>query len=410
MRRYFFILFIIVCSGLLTGCSKRRNLEKDNTEETGRLISSNQMAEDDISEMKDLAPTAKQEGTKYKYQEMPDLEVGYVSELGYHRAARIRASNPAIIICWNDVLIIGDAIYRRENEIYKRTEEQLQDWFDIADDSNLSDSFQWQNLLIVNYRDEIMILDMDSGQLWIYPFDGYSVNVYQGKIYYKVWNEGIHCMDILNGEIEVIYASEGVSDFMIRDNGDMIISVVNETDSRIWEFWMLSHDEQGDLDVEKIWETDKYKYVEMREFNDRGLFFIGDYYYAVGDGDDLLCLKDSGEREQMMLEEGWASVVGQIIVDEGYFLWDSQMLSEEEKVEILGSWYEKQIRKAVTVVDSISYYDFQGNKQETWQLIENEMLEAGYHLESIVYDNGEIIAFYENEELDDLFISKVQIL
>ena len=35
------------------------------------------------------------------------------------------------------------------------------------------------------------------------------------------------------------------------------------------------------------------------------------------------------------------------------------------------------------------------------------MLELGYRLLQIVYGNGEIFAFYENEELDDLYISKV---
>jgi len=35
------------------------------------------------------------------------------------------------------------------------------------------------------------------------------------------------------------------------------------------------------------------------------------------------------------------------------------------------------------------------------------MLEAGYRLVNIVYGNGEIFAFYEDEELDDLYISKV---
>lgn len=36
------------------------------------------------------------------------------------------------------------------------------------------------------------------------------------------------------------------------------------------------------------------------------------------------------------------------------------------------------------------------------------MLELGYHLADIVYGNGEILAFYENVLLDDLYISRVQ--
>ena len=75
-------------------------------------------------------------------------------------------------------------------------------------------------------------------------------------------------------------------------------------------------------------------------------------------------------------------------------------------MEILGDFTRSA--KAATVVDSVSYYDFQGNKLKTWRLIEDEMLEAGYRLLDIVYDNGEIYAFYENVLLDDLYISKVQ--
>ena len=96
-----------------------------------------------------------------------------------------------------------------------------------------------------------------------------------------------------------------------------------------------------------------------------------------------------------------------MIVDEGYFMWDSQMVSGKETLEILG-WH--RMTEAENVVDSISYYDFQGNKLKTWQLIDDEMLKAGYHLEYITYDSGEITAFYANEKLDDLYISKVKTL
>lgn len=119
---------------------------------------------------------------------------------------------------------------------------------------------------------------------------------------------------------------------------------------------------------------------------------------------DFICLTGDGEAEEI-LREKWAER-NMMIVGEGYFLWDSQRLSEEEKVEILGNFTRSG--KAATVVDSISYFDFQGNKLKTWRLIEEEMLESGYRLVDIVYGNGEILAFYENVLLDDLYISRVQ--
>ena len=348
--------------------------------------------------------TAEEDNLALKYRVMPDIEVDYIPELGYHGTAQIRGSYPTIFVCWKDTLIIGDTIYRREDGIYTKTEEQLQDWINIEDDLNFYNFCQWENLLIVIDRDEIKILDMDSGQTWFYPFDGYDWHIFQGKMYYREWDKGVLCMDLLSGEVEVIYAHEGGGALKIRDNGDMIINTGNETDSRVWEFWLLSYDAQGDIDAKKIWETDQYEFVEMLEFNSCGLFFLGDYYSTAKC--DILCLNDNGEIEEMVDADKW--VIGQIIVDEGYFLWDSLMLSADEKEEILYSWVQR--KKAAAVVNSISYYDFQGNKLETWQLLEDEMLEAGYHLEIIVYGNGEIFAFYENEEFDDLYISRVQTL
>ena len=364
-----------------------------------------------VAQYPDLTiPAEEKENPALKYREMPDLEVDYIPELCYCGTHQIHETHaPYVFACWKDILIIGDTVYRREDGIYQRTEERLQDWYNISD--RIARTYQWENLLAADYnRDEIAVLDMDSGQLRTYPFYGYIWYGYRGKIYYREVDKGVLCMDLLSGEIEVIYACEGGGDFEIRDNGDMIINTGNKADPRVWEFWLLSYDARGNLDAEKIWETDTYEFVENLMFNGRGLFFIGEYYEFVGlEGSGLFCLNDNGENEKILLPKRW-TVPGLIIAEEGYFLWDSQMLSEEEKDEILELRHSDQPREAETVVDSISYYDFQGNKLKTWQLIDDEMLEAGYRLKCIVYDNGEILAFYENEEFNDLYISKVQAL
>ncbi|MDE5589720.1 MAG: hypothetical protein K2J60_11380 [Acetatifactor sp.] len=392
MQRHYFILIIMVCSVLLTGCNNYEGIE--NTEE--------------ISELKESEPTTEKSVLDYKWQEMPDLEVPYIPELGYHESLRIRAILPTDYVCWKDLLVIGNKVYRRKNGIYERTEERPQDWFDIEDDD--LDSYklkQYENLLIAQdeANSKIIVYDMDtSRQISEYSLEAFFWRVYKDKIYYRTWDEGIFRMDPLSGESELIYACDGGSDLMIRDNGDMLIMKGDRMVSDEMEFWLLSHDEQGDLSAKKIWETDEY--METAEFIDRGLFILGEYNYDCGGG--FLCLKDNGEVEMVVIEKGsaWAR---SIITEEGYFLWDSQLLSEEEKQEILFSWDRDQREKAVTVVDSISYYDFQGNEQGIWRLIDDEMLEAGYRLVHIVYGNGAIFAFYENEELDDLYISKVQI-
>lgn len=313
-------------------------------------------------------------------------------------------------ISWQHMLIIGNTVYRREDGIYRKTKESLQDRLNLEDDLVCYSFTQWENLLLV-YRDNwISVFNSNFEQLVFHTFDGYIDCVFQGKVYYRDQNwKSMLCMDLLSGEVEVIYDGEGASYFMVRDNGDMILSVIKGTveDGRIWEYWLFSYDEQSELKANKIWETEKYKYkyMEMWEFNDRGLFFIGETYSA---GADTLCLHDNGEIEKIMETNSWVPE-GQIITGEGYFQWDSQIIAEEEKEEILGSWDWNRPREAETVIDSISYYDFQDNKLGTWQLIDDEMLEIGYRLANIVYGNGEIIALYENEEFADLYISKVQV-
>ncbi|MDE6641086.1 MAG: hypothetical protein K2K63_11215 [Acetatifactor sp.] len=390
MQRHFFILIIMVCSVLLTGCNKHVGIENA----------------DDISELKESEPTTEKSVLDYKWQEMPDLEVPYIPELGYHESLRIRAILPTDYVCWKDLLMIGNKVYRRKNGIYERTEERPQDWFDIEDDD--LDSYQlkqYENLLIAQDQanSKIIVYDMDtSGQITEFSLESLFWRVYKGKVYYRKMDEGIFRMDPLSGENELIYACDGGSDLMIRDNGDLMLMKRGSLDPNIIEFWLLSCDKQGNLSAEKILETDDYDYAAQLEFNHYGLF-IRDKNFDYGGS--YFCLKDNGKVEAVASAKGvWA---GEIIIDDGYFLWDSQLLAEEEKQEILFS--RDQCEKAATVVDSITYYDFQGNEQGTWRLIDDEMLDAGYRLVHIVYGNGAIFAFYENEELDDLYINKVQI-
>ena len=46
---------------------------------------------------------------------------------------------------------------------------------------------------------------------------------------------------------------------MIRENGDMLIMKDDRMVSDVIEFWLLSHDEQGNLSEKKIWETDEFE-------------------------------------------------------------------------------------------------------------------------------------------------------
>lgn len=393
MKRCCFVLVIILYTIQLVGCDRQESAPtEDDVLELTIPISSSKAEEHDISETGYTPQTA-------------DLEAPYIPELGYHKSMRLNGWTD--YVCWKDLLIIGDAVYRKENGVYERTGERPQDWFN-TENHNL-DSYelkQCDNLLIAQDQanGKIIVYDMDaSRQISEYSFESLFWYVQKGKIYYRN-DEGIFRMNPLSGDSELVYVCDSRGDLAIRDNGDILIIEGNRMVSDEMEFWLLSYDKQGHLGAKKIWEADKYGYIERAEFNNYGLFMLTEYNYDSGG--EFLCLKDNGEVETVVMEKrsAWTSA---IFTEEGYFLWDSQLLAEGERQEVLFSW--EQFEKATTVVDSISYYDFQGNKLDTWRLIDDEMLELGYHLLQIVYGNGEIFAFYENEELDDLYISRVQV-
>lgn len=407
MWRLICVVLGIVYSVFLVGCSEPME-EKGHIEDMGQQASVHQITNNETMEMTESEPTMEQEVPDYGYQQMPDMSVNYLSAADWRG---ICMKHP--FVCWQDMLIIGNTVYRREDGIYRQTEESLQDRLNLEDDLDFYSFNLWENLLVVyeERNNRVRVFNSDFEQLVSYTIDGYIECTFQGKIYYRNPDmKGIFCMDLLSKEVEVIYDGEGASYFMVRDNGDMMLAVINEIEKdgriwRIWEYWLFSYDEQGELKADKIWETDKYNYMEMREFNNRGLFLFGQYYSAGSDG---LCLKDNGEIEEMRETNRWPD----IIAEEGYFWCDSQIIAEEEKETVLGSWSWGRLGEAeiaVTVIDSISYYDFQDNKLGTWQLIDDEILEIGYRLAAIVYSNGEIIAFYENEKVADLYISKVQV-
>ena len=348
----------------------------------------------------ECSSNARVEASVDEWQTMPDTEIEWIPELGYHGLHRISTYYSGPIICRKDVLSVGNAVYKREDEIYRKTGESAREWLGIADDIDIYGSYQWNDFLV--FRHDGVIWDMDSGHVTTHSYDGRTYCVFQGKVYYREQDKGVFCMDLLSGEVQTIWAGAETGDFMVRDNGDMVVEVTKESDSGEWaELWLLSRGEQGDVDAEKIWQGENRESVMMAEFNGRGLFM---WVYHDGAGSDFVCLAEDGKTEEIVREK-WAGN-NMIIVEEGYFLWDSSKLSEEEKVEILGD--SGRSAKAATVVDSISYYDFQGNRLQTWRLIEDEMLEAGYRLIDIVYGKGEIIAFYENALSEDLYISKVQ--
>lgn len=230
--------------------------------------------------------------------------------------------------------------------------------------------------------------------------------VFDGKIFFYQYDEknSIYCINIQTGEqIKIYECNDYIYKLMMRNDGIMVaeIAVPGPSDYPK-EYWLIYPDGNGGYTGEKIWEQSKYKFTSLHGFTEYGLFITGEYYGSEGHAADLLCLKDDGETEEIDMR-----LQGTRVAPNGYYRWDSLTASEETKDCLLNSWTNDAERYAI--VDSVTYYDFQGNRIQTYRLIEDEWLDAGYKLELFIYNAGQITAFYTCEDREELYISRIQV-
>ena len=166
-------------------------------------------------------------------------------------------------ICWEDLIILGDDIYRLDHGVYKKAEESPDDFFGIE----ISHSYgvkQYNNLIITvdETENEFIIYDLNSMDKYSYEiYDkgsiaGYWWYVCNGRIYYEVgeknnWSDRkIMRMDLFTGESEKLYSlseSELADDmvlgyvFMIRKDETIITGVYNKNTDMV-EYRMVKTD------------------------------------------------------------------------------------------------------------------------------------------------------------------------
>lgn len=286
-------------------------------------------------------------------------------------------------ICWDNYLVVTDTVYEKENGEYQKKE--------IVSEEILENLFGFWNSSITQYKNYLITFDderlnfyiynLDSQKLSIYPgaannIIGFSWQVHNGKIYYMS-NEAIYCMDMLTGENQLVYKyGLNATQFLIREDGAIVLEIY---ESGIREYRLLQFDEPGRLSVNPIWRTDEYQYDWWHKFNEYGLFLTGTFYYSQGLVlDEAVVLKDNGEKEVLPLNI-------QFISEEGYFMWE-----DSENPEVL------------------LYYDFAGNLVDTYDVLDKKKCNKGYSLETVIYDDGEIYAFYCHETTGKLWIGRVK--
>ena len=332
--------------------------------------------------------------------EWPAVEVEYVPDV----------SPPSVYISWGNMLVVNGMVYDKDGNIYRKTGERLEDLFRTEEDIIVYSILQYKNFLITIERvwQEFIVYNIDSGEASTYPcYDVYSNwYVYDGQIFYHQHGENnyIYCIDMRTSEQKEIYkCKDYIYKLLMRNDGIMIAETAAPGSGDLSkEYWLIYPDGNGIYTGEKIWEQSKYIFTTLFGFTEYGLFINGEYYGSEGHAADLLCLKVSGETEVIDFR-----FEGTLIAENGYYRWDSLMASEETKDRLLNSWSNDAEKYAI--VDSVTYYDFQGNKIQTYRLIEDEWLDAGYKLEVFLYNAGQITAFYACEDREELYISRMQV-
>lgn len=340
-------------------------------------------------------------------------ELKYVPELGFSDCLKIKGG---IFICWNDMVILDDNVYRIEDGIYKKTNENLCDFFNIMEltENGSYGVRQYHNLIITvnDNKDKFLIYDMDS--MKTYSYDMYNAGgiasytwfVCNGAIYYEVQTDEnelermIVSMDILTGENKKIYSlseRELSNDmnlaysFMLRRDEAILLPIYNSNTEMV-EYRKINSDTNW-LVEEKLWETNKYTYLYSMQYNEKGAFLFGEFYRTKGGKDtEIICVRDNGET----LISNILSLYGLIMTDEGYYLCGNS----KDPYMMAGA----KVDDWITVIDSITFYDYEGKMIKQYYLDNEEFRQKGYKLENIIYAGSEMIIFYCNEENGDLQI------
>lgn len=345
----------------------------------------------------------------------------YIPELGFSESLMMKGGN---FCCWDNLLIMDNVIYTREKGTYRRTEENLSDLFKTEDLWHRIDIKQYENFIITinKQEDTFLVYDMDSDQLYNYPTYEYEGEfgpvwyVCDGTIYYMIsvdeaeTDRMIMGMDVFTGKNKKIYSlseqeltnqSFLAYAFAIRQDKSILVAV-NHMDDWITEFRKINYDDDYQITEKKLWETKEYEYMYTLQYNDYGFFMLGEFPYIInGQGQEVVCMKDNGEVESINI----LSICGLIITDTGYFLCDN---SEEQNL-IVGKLGRDDV-SLITIVDSITWYDFEGKMIKRYYLDNEKFIKNGYELEKIVYDGNGMRIFYSNKLTGNLQIKYIPIM
>lgn len=341
-----------------------------------------------------------------KLEEIPELSFRNISDLEIGKN----------YICYGDTLILGSIIYQKEEGKYIKQKSTLNSLFDIADELAMQ-CMQYKNLIITVAKDRnaFLIYDMDMNLKYSYScveedmYIGPFWYIYNGYIFYSEWDSQfikertLREIDLQNGNNRTIYRPEEgkgeectFGEFRIRNDGTVIYSIYDKAEGYM-EYWRIKENENGKWEEKKVWETREWEYAHMLDFNQYGLIIFGEFYYpkSVASYYEIVVIKDNGEVEK--INNGNKGEY--FFIDNGYF---GSNITELENVQFDEDELFPQYSS-----ESVSFYDYEGNILNTYQMVSKDLLEQGYYLKKLIYNEGKLTGFYVQKETNELHISQV---
>lgn len=344
------------------------------------------------------------EKTNKELYKEPNILLEEVPELGYSYSPTAGGDT---YICYKDILILGDDVYRYVNGKYIKTDETIQDMLGIEDNS-LYYYRQYRNIIVACNDEYFLLYDMDTNMSFNYlNQDDESSNslywyLYDGYLYYKrlEWNE-IKRIHLPYGEEQVVYSGKPVRQFAMRVDGKILCECWNDGWNNGMAYYLIEPDDNGEWKEEKIWEDeDRWEYVEWFACNQYGLFLVAElsyeFWHSIWRSEEVI-IRENGTLENFDIEvKGGYS----LFLDTGCLVsaipYSREMLNEDS-THLLA-------RRASGVI----FYDYAGNVLSTHLLVEPKILQDGYYMRKLLYYDGKITALYTQKDTGELYIAQVE--
>lgn len=407
-----YIIFTIVI--LISGCAYGNEKNTNLPDEPDSAASTDWMGDELLREETDCADLSDQwepnpDESLYAYT----AELEEIPELGRCSTSVMNIGNN--YICYKDILVLGSTIYKKETERYVKQDLTLHPIFDVyvQHEEMAVDARQYKNLIIAQSEDNksFLIYDMDTDTVYsccsaeegmIGPF----WCVYDGCIYYSEWTweskkeRTLKKVNLLNNSVEEIYRPEkgknncSFGAFGIREDGAIMYEVYN---GGCREYWIAEKEGNGEWNERKLWE-DIWEFEYLLDVNQYGMIVMG----TVDTTRDLVVIKDNGET--LKLDED--SIYGTyLFTDKGYFSSNLATLEHMpwDNDDVASEWLSRYL------ADSVSFYDYEGNKLKTYPMISKELLEQGYYLKKLTCHEGKLTGFYVQFETEELYINQCDV-